>query len=144
MTYHKSDFHYDLPDERIARYPLPEHNAARMLVARAMDANTVELGDHQVRDLPDYLDPADLLVFNNTRVLPARLYGHKASGGKIEILIERLKSPGQVRGLNDLLPRPGPVLQAQPDGGGVLGQGRDLVGHRRGRIGTGGEQGAAR
>ena len=93
MTYHKSDFHYDLPDERIARYPLPERSAARMLVARAMDANTVELGDHQVRDLPDYLDPADLLVFNNTRVLPARLYGHKASGGKIEILIERLKSP---------------------------------------------------
>lgn len=93
MTYHKSDFHYDLPDERIARYPLPERSAARMLVARAMDANTVELGDRQVRNLPDYLDPADLLVFNNTRVLPARLYGHKASGGKIEILIERLKSP---------------------------------------------------
>ena len=93
MTYHKSDFHYDLPDERIARYPLPERSAARMLVARVLAADTVELGDHQVRDLPDYLDPADLLVFNNTRVLPARLYGHKASGGKIEILIERLKSP---------------------------------------------------
>ena len=93
MTYHKSDFHYDLPDERIARYPLPERSAARMLVARVLDADTVELGDHQVRDLPDCLDPADLLVFNNTRVLPARLYGHKASGGKIEILIERLKSP---------------------------------------------------
>ena len=93
MTYHKSDFHYDLPDERIARYPLPERSAARMLVASVLDADTVELGDRQVRDLPDYLDPADLLVFNNTRVLPARLYGHKASGGKIEILIERLKSP---------------------------------------------------
>ena len=70
MTYHKSDFHYDLPDERIARYPLPERSAARMLVARVLDADTVELGDRQVRDLPDYLEPADLLVFNNTRSPP--------------------------------------------------------------------------
>lgn len=93
MPYHKSDFHYDLPDNLIARYPLPKRSAARMLVARASDADTLDLADCRVRDLPDYLDPADLLVFNNTRVLPARLFGHKASGGKVEILIERLKSP---------------------------------------------------
>ena len=62
MTYHKSDFHYDLPDERIARYPLPERSTARMLVARVLDADTVELGDRQVRDLPDYLDPYSFLT----------------------------------------------------------------------------------
>ena len=93
MPYRKSDFHYDLPDSQIARYPLPERSAARMLVARATDAAHLDLADRRVRDLPDCLTPADLLVFNNTRVLPARLFGHKASGGKVEILIERLKSP---------------------------------------------------
>ena len=91
--YQKSDFHYDLPDDLIARYPLPERSAARMLVARAGNAAHIDLTDSQVRNLPDYLEPADLLVFNNTRVLPARLYGQKASGGKVEILIERLKNP---------------------------------------------------
>ena len=71
--YQKSDFHYDLPDDLIARYPLPERSAARMLVARAGNAAHIDLTDSQVRNLPDYLEPADLLVFNNTRVLPARL-----------------------------------------------------------------------
>lgn len=93
MPYQKSDFHYDLPDDRIARYPLPERSAARMLVARATDTHILALADRRVRDLPGCLAPGDLLIYNNTRVLPARLYGHKASGGKVEILIERLKSP---------------------------------------------------
>ena len=88
----KSDFVYELPDELIARFPLPERSAARLLLARAISAQEVELADRMVRDFPDLLDPQDLLVFNNTRVLPARLFGQKASGGRVEVLIERLKS----------------------------------------------------
>lgn len=88
----KSDFVYELPDALIARFPLPERSAARLLVARAVSAQEVVLADRMVRDLPDLLDPLDLLVFNNTRVLPARLFGQKASGGRVEVLIERLKS----------------------------------------------------
>ena len=87
----KSDFVYELPDELIARFPLPERSAARLLVARAVSATQVDLSDRMVRDLPELLAPNDLLVFNNTRVLPARLFGQKASGGRVEILIERLK-----------------------------------------------------
>mgnify|MGYP000969294568 CR=1 FL=1 len=88
----KSDFVYELPDELIARFPLPERSAARLLVARAVSATQVDLSDRMVRDLPELLAPDDLLVFNNTRVLPARLFGQKESGGRVEILLERLKS----------------------------------------------------
>ena len=88
MKYTKSDFHYDLPDDLIARHPLPERSGARLLV---VEGET--LIDCEVRDFVSMLCDEDLLVFNNTRVLPARLFGEKASGGKVEILIERLKSP---------------------------------------------------
>jgi S-adenosylmethionine:tRNA ribosyltransferase-isomerase len=82
----KSDFHYDLPAELIAQAPLAERSAGRLLlVPPAPDAFT----DLQVRDL-SLLQPGDLLVFNDTRVIPARLFGQKASGGRVEILIERL------------------------------------------------------
>ena len=81
-----------MPDELIARFPLAERSAARLLLARPVSAQEVVLADRMVRDLPDLLDPLDLLVFNNTRVLPARLFGQKASGGRVEVLIERLKS----------------------------------------------------
>ncbi|MDO4777149.1 MAG: tRNA preQ1(34) S-adenosylmethionine ribosyltransferase-isomerase QueA [Cardiobacteriaceae bacterium] len=85
MNYTKSDFHYDLPDHLIARHPLPERSGARMLVVEGE-----ALADREVRDFVSMLRDGDLLVFNNTRVLPARLFGQKASGGKVEILIERL------------------------------------------------------
>lgn len=88
MKYTKSDFHYNLPDDLIARHPLPERSGARLLVVEGE-----ALADREVRDLVSMLRDEDLLVFNNTRVLPARLFGEKASGGKVEILIERLKSP---------------------------------------------------
>jgi len=88
----KSDFMYELPDELIARFPLAERSAARLLLARAVSPQEVVLADRMVRDLPDLLEPDDLLVFNNTRVLPARLFGQKESGGRVEILLERLKS----------------------------------------------------
>jgi S-adenosylmethionine:tRNA ribosyltransferase-isomerase len=86
MPLKRSDFHFDLPPERIAQAPLPERSAARML---HLPAHATPV-DRQVRDLPGLLRPGDLMVFNDTRVLPARLHARKATGGLAEILIERL------------------------------------------------------
>ena len=83
----KSDFHYDLPPELIAQAPLPQRSASRLLV---VDVLARRFDDRQFTDLADYLRPGDLLIFNDTRVLPARLYGHKQTGGAVEILIERI------------------------------------------------------
>ncbi len=83
----KSDFHYDLPVELIAQEPLPERSASRLLVA---DAPNSALSDRTFNDLPQLLRPGDLLVFNDTRVLPARLFGRKQSGGAVEIMLERI------------------------------------------------------
>ena len=91
----KSDFHYELPPELIAQAPLPERSASRLLlVPRAPAA----FADHGIRDLPMLLQPGDLLVFNDTRVIPARLFGHKqGSGGRAEILVERLLPGNEAR-----------------------------------------------
>jgi S-adenosylmethionine:tRNA ribosyltransferase-isomerase len=90
----KSDFHYDLPPELIAQAPLPERSASRLLV---VDAGADRFEDRRFTDLVEYLRPGDLLVFNDTRVLPARLFGHKESGGAVEILIERLTGAHEAR-----------------------------------------------
>ena len=79
-----ADFDYDLPPELIAQFPLPERTASRLLV---VDGDRRE--DRRFADLPDLLRAGDLLVFNDTRVLHARLHGVKDSGGRIEVLIER-------------------------------------------------------
>ena len=76
------DFDYVLPPELIAQYPLPQRSASRLLVVDG-------LADRQFTDLPGFLNPGDLLVFNDTRVLHARLFGVKESGGKIEVMVER-------------------------------------------------------
>ena len=83
----KSDFHNELPEALIAQAPLPERSASRLLVVPPGDAAFV---DQQVRDLPQWLRAGDLLVFNDTRVIPARIFGQKDTGGRVEILIERL------------------------------------------------------
>lgn len=83
----RRDFHYELPDELIAQRPLPERGASRLL---CLDGMSGEVAHRGFRDLPTLLRTGDLLVFNNTRVIPARLWGRKASGGAVEILIERL------------------------------------------------------
>ncbi|MGH8125808.1 MAG: tRNA preQ1(34) S-adenosylmethionine ribosyltransferase-isomerase QueA [Rhodanobacteraceae bacterium] len=83
----KSDFHYDLPVGLIAQQPLPRRSASRLLVA---DAVRRDLSDRAFHDLPQLLEPGDLLVFNDTRVLPARLFGRKSSGGAVEIMLERI------------------------------------------------------
>jgi len=84
-----SQFDYELPPELIAQSPAPSRGASRLL---HIDAAS-QLHDRQFADLPSLLRAGDLLVFNNTKVIKARLLGHKASGGKIEILIERLTGP---------------------------------------------------
>ena len=82
----KSDFHYELPDELIAQLPTPQRSASRLLHL----APDGRLGDRQIRELPALLQPGDLLVFNDTRVIPARLFGRKPTGGRVEILVERV------------------------------------------------------
>ena len=83
----KSDFHFDLPRELIAQAPLAERSASRLLV---VDATRGTLDDRRFAELPQLVCAGDLLVFNDTRVLQARLFGHKDSGGAAEILIERV------------------------------------------------------
>jgi len=84
---HRQDFDYALPDELIARVPTAERPASRLLY---LDGPSGELAHQHFPDLLDYLQPGDLMVFNDTRVIRARLFGRKASGGKVEILIERV------------------------------------------------------
>lgn len=86
----KSDFHYDLPPELIAQAPLPRRSASRLL---SVPPGDLPFEDLHVTDLPGLLRAGDLLVFNDTRVIPARLHGRKATGGRVEVLLERLQ-PG--------------------------------------------------
>jgi S-adenosylmethionine:tRNA ribosyltransferase-isomerase len=82
-----SDFHFDLPEELIARYPMEERTASRLL---HLNGNSGELSDKHFKDILELVNPGDLLVFNNTRVIPARMFGRKQSGGKLEVLVERM------------------------------------------------------
>ena len=83
------DFYYDLPQHLIAQYPAKHRTDSRLLY---IDRKHASIQHRQFTDFPDLLKPNDVLVFNNTRVIPARLFGHKATGGKVEILIERITS----------------------------------------------------
>lgn len=110
----KSDFVYQLPDHLIAQNPLPDRTASRLLCMHRDNGN---LSDRQFADFIDLIDARDLLVFNDTKVIPARLFGQKASGGKIEILIERVQDQhhalAHVRASKS--PKPGSLLEL--DGG---------------------------
>ena len=86
----RSDFHYELPTELIAQAPLSERRASRLLV---LDGATGATQDRLFVDLPELLRAGDLLVFNDTRVLPARVLGRKPTGGRVELLLERLLGP---------------------------------------------------
>ncbi|TAA08180.1 tRNA preQ1(34) S-adenosylmethionine ribosyltransferase-isomerase QueA [Pseudoxanthomonas winnipegensis] len=118
----KSDFHYDLPPELIAQAPLPERSASRLLVVPPGDA---PLADLHVRDLPEQLRAGDLLVFNDTRVIPARLFGQKETGGRVEILIERLLPDNRAHAQIGASKSPKPGGRIALDAGGqceVLGR----------------------
>jgi S-adenosylmethionine:tRNA ribosyltransferase-isomerase len=82
-----SDFDYQLPERLIAQQPLAQRQASRLLV---LDPRARSMEDEQFTHLPRFLDPGDLVIFNDTLVFPARLYGSKHSGGRIEMLVERL------------------------------------------------------
>lgn len=106
------DFHYELPTELIAQYPTKERTASRLLV--------LEQGNITHSHFSQFLDvveEGDLLVFNNTKVIPARLYGHKTTGGKIEILVERVlgndRCLAQIKASKG--PKPGSVIYLTQD-----------------------------
>jgi S-adenosylmethionine:tRNA ribosyltransferase-isomerase len=83
------DFFYDLPARLIAQYPAKQRTDSRLL---HIDKKRSSFEDRQFTDFPDLLEPDDILVFNDTRVIPARLFGRKPTGGKVELLIERITS----------------------------------------------------
>ncbi len=112
-----SDFDFTLPDELIAQHPAAQRSASRLLDGRGTAAV-----DRRFADLPSLLLPGDLLVFNDTKVVKARLFGQKSSGGRLELLIERVLSPDTDSGHEvaahmkvSKKPSPGAVLQM--DGG---------------------------
>ena len=79
-----SDFNYDLPDELIADYPLESRSASRLLV------HFNKIQHKSFTDILDYLNEGDLLVLNNSSVIPARVFGKKESGGFVEVMLERI------------------------------------------------------
>ncbi len=83
----RSDFSFQLPEELIAQAPLPVRSESRLLVCHR---HSSEVEDRQFNEITNFLQKGDLVVFNNTRVIPARLYGKKETGGKVEILLERI------------------------------------------------------
>ena len=105
----RTDFSYELPEGLIAQRPLEQRSASRLL---CLDRQSEQLSDRNFNDLPGLLNPGDLLVFNNTKVIPARLHGFKATGGRVEILVERLLNQkeclAQVRASKS--PKPGGKL----------------------------------
>ncbi|WP_314407107.1 tRNA preQ1(34) S-adenosylmethionine ribosyltransferase-isomerase QueA [Pseudomonas kuykendallii] len=110
-----SDFHFDLPESLIARYPLAERRASRLLV---LDGESGALAHRRFTDLLDHLRPGDLMVFNDTRVIPARLFGQKASGGKLEILVERVLDEYRVLAHVRSSKSPKPGTEILVEGGG--------------------------
>lgn len=127
----KSDFNYALPSELIAQAPLPERSASRLLVVPPVPpvpapfTDRAGFEDRVFRELPDLLAPGDLLVFNDTRVIPARLFGQKATGGRVEILIERLLGAYEARAQLGVSKSPKPGARIALDAGGeaeVLGR----------------------
>lgn len=125
----RSDFHYDLPDELIAQAPLAERPASRLLV---VDGAAGTWRDGRFRGLPGLLEPGDLLVLNDTRVIPARVFGRKENGGRIELLVERLLGERGATGQLRASKSPAPGVRLQFDGGatavvkGRCGPGSDL------------------
>jgi S-adenosylmethionine:tRNA ribosyltransferase-isomerase len=122
----RTDFHFDLPQELIAQQPAATRSASRMLL---LDGGSGALRDLKFEDFPALLQPSDLLVFNDTRVIPARVFGSKQSGGRVEILLERALSAGtalvHLRASKGL--RPGAVVML-PGGhtASMLGRQHDL------------------
>jgi len=112
------DFDFELPEELIASFPLEERSSSRLL---CLDGNTGETRHQIFRDVLDMVEPGDLMIFNNTRVIPARLFGQKESGGKVEVLVERVLD--EKRALTHIRssrsPKPGAKLTLE---GGIVAE----------------------
>ncbi|WP_105253724.1 tRNA preQ1(34) S-adenosylmethionine ribosyltransferase-isomerase QueA [Pseudoalteromonas sp. T1lg75] len=104
-----ADFSFDLPEELIARFPQKERSQSRLL---KVDGNSGATSHHIFKDIIDFIEPGDLLVFNNTKVIPARMHGNKASGGKVEVLVERVLDDKRVLAhvRSSKSPKPGTML----------------------------------
>lgn len=106
------DFYFELPEELIASYPLEQRSESRLL---SVDGNSGELKHGTFIDVLELFQPGDLVIFNDTRVIPARLFGQKASGGKVEVLIERVldekRALAHVRSSRS--PKPGAILHLE-------------------------------
>ncbi|TSE31716.1 tRNA preQ1(34) S-adenosylmethionine ribosyltransferase-isomerase QueA [Tepidimonas taiwanensis] len=107
-TWTTGDFDFPLPPELIAQHPAPERSASRLL-----DGRTWPPVDRVFRELPGLLEPGDLLVFNDTQVIKARLFGEKPTGGRLELLVERVLADGEVVAHMKVSkkPTPGTVLR---------------------------------
>lgn len=117
-----ADFTFELPDALIARHPLAERRASRLLV---LDGPTGALAHRRFADLLGYLNAGDLMVFNDTRVIPARLFGQKRTGGRLEILVERVLGDRRVLAHVRSSKSPKPGSHIDIEGGGealVLGR----------------------
>ena len=123
-----SDFNYNLPPELIAQHPLPDRSSSRLLVLNQDSNQETIIEDRQFTDLLELLKPNDLLIFNDTKVIPARLFGKKESGGAVEVLLERIidtnKAIVQIRASKS--PKPGNQILIGNDANGfsieVLGR----------------------
>jgi S-adenosylmethionine:tRNA ribosyltransferase-isomerase len=107
-----SDFDYELPEQLIAQKPLEQRTGSRLLV---LDPEQGGIEDQQFSCLDQYLTAKDLLIFNDTRVFPARLFGHKESGGKVEVLVERIVNDQEVLAhvRSSKSPKPGTRLRLE-------------------------------
>jgi len=108
----RQQFYYDLPESLIAKFPLAERTQSRLL---CIEGATGDCQHKQFSDIEAMLQPGDLLVYNNTRVIPARMFGQKETGGKVEILIERLISDTEALAhtRSSKSPKPGAVLTVE-------------------------------
>ena len=85
-----SDFEYELPPQLIAQHPLPNRSASRLMEVINNQERDPIINDRQFNEILDLVKPGDLLVFNDTKVIPARLFGKKETGGAIEVMLERI------------------------------------------------------
>jgi len=129
LNWRLSDFLYDLPVELIAQAPLANRSDSRLMLVDGKN-----LKHQSVRDLPQILQAGDHLVFNNTRVIPARVFGHKATGGKLELMLERVAADGRVLAKirASKSPRPGSIIVLRssdpaPDSAPCTGRARPAV-----------------
>ncbi len=120
----RTDFFYELPEDLIAQYPTAQRSASRLLQI----GPSTTLADRQIVDLPQLLQPGDLLVFNDTRVIPARLHGVKPTGGRVEVLVERVLDEHEFLAQLGVSkkPRVGGEILIGPDRLTMLGRDDDL------------------